>query len=143
MRTKTRIALLAAGIISLVALGAPNLAGANERSRSKKLGQAAQRELGRDSAELQRDRADLRNLYRSGASRGEIYRKQAEIRGDLREIAQDRQQLYGRYDDYRYDRYRHDNRYGYYNRGNRNDNGWWNWSNWGNWGNRDRWDYRR
>lgn len=144
MKTKTSIALIAAGIVSLVALGTPNLADANSRNRLKKLDKAANHELGKDTAELQRDRADLRNLYRSGASRGDIYRKRAEIRDDLREIAQDRQQLYGRYGDNRYDNYRYGNYSGYGNRDrwNRNDNGWWNWGN-SSWGNRNRWDHRR
>jgi hypothetical protein len=148
MKTKTSMALIAAGIVSLVALGTPNLADANSRNRLKKLDKAANHELGKDTAELQRDRADLHNLYRSGATRGDIYRKKGEIRDDLREIAQDRQQLYGRYGDYRYDNNRYDNRYGNHDRwsrndnASRNDNSWWNWGN-NYWGNRDRWDHRR
>ncbi len=84
-------------------------------------------------AELQRDREDLSRLYRSGASRRDIYRKKAEIRDDWREIGQDRQQLYGGSD-------RYDNGYGNYGRyGSRDryDNSGWNWGN-GWWGNRDR-----
>jgi hypothetical protein len=141
MKTKISMTLIAAGILSLLALGTPNLADANSRNRLKKLDKAANHELGKDTAELQRDRADLRNLYRSGASRGDIYRKKGEIRDDLREIAQDRQQSYGRYGDNRYDNQRYDNRYDNRDRWSRNDNSWWNWGN--NWGNRDRWDHRR
>jgi hypothetical protein len=145
MKTKTSVVWLAAGIISLLALGLPNVADANSRSRLKKLDQTARHELGKDSAELQRDRVDLHNLYRSGASRGDIYRKKAEIRDDLREIYQDRQQLSRNYGDYRRDRFdqRYDNSVWNGNRGrwNRNDNGWWNWGNSG-WGNRERRDYR-
>ncbi|HEX9263637.1 MAG TPA: hypothetical protein VF977_04660 [Candidatus Binatia bacterium] len=146
MKTKTSIALIAIAILSLIAIGTPNRASADSRSRQKKLDQAARHELGKDRAEFQRDRADLHNLYRSGAGRGDIYRKKAEIRDDLREIYQDRQQLSGNYGDYRRDRYdrRYDNSVWNGNRGqwNRNDNGWWNWGNSG-WGSRERRDYRR
>jgi hypothetical protein len=131
------LTVLAAGIISLLVLSMPNTADANSRNRQKKLDQAARHELRKDRNELERDRRDLSRLYRNGASREEIYRKKAEIRDDLREIAQDRGQV-GRYDGYRGDRY------GWYDtRGlrNRNDNGWWNWGR-GSDGDRGRWDYR-
>ena len=136
------LSLLAAGIVSLLAFGTPNVADANSHNRQKKLDEAARRELKKDHNELERDRRDLSRLYRNGGSRDDIYRKRAEIRGDLREIAQDRRQL-GRYDDYRGERYRYGN-YG------RSDNsGWWNsgnngWWNWGRLSDRDRsrWDYR-
>jgi hypothetical protein len=59
-------------------------------------------------------------MYRNGASRREIDRKKAEIRQDMREIAEGRDRLNGDY-------------YGY----NRYDNSWWNWGN-GWWGNGDR-----
>jgi hypothetical protein len=127
MKAKTSMALMAAGIVSLLALGTPNLADANARNRQKKLDEAARRELAKDHRELQRDRADLRNLYRNGAGRGDIYRKKAEIRDDLREIYQDRRQ-YGNYGNYRRDR-NDDRSYGWYgNQGgwNRYDSGWWN-----------------
>jgi hypothetical protein len=133
MMKKTSIAFLAAGIVSLLAFGNLNPAEANARNRQKKLDQAAHRELRKDYRELQRDREDLSRLYRSGASRRDIYRKKAEIRDDWREIGQDRQQLYRGYD-------RYDNGYGNYGRyGSRDryDNSSWNWGN-GWWGNRDR-----
>lgn len=139
---KRWLTLLAAGIVSLLAFGVPNVADANSRNRQKKLDEAARRELKKDHNELERDRRDLSQLYRSGASRDDIYRKRAEIRDDLREVAQDRQQ-FGRYDGYRADRYRYGNSDRYDNSGwsNRGDNSWWNWHRVSD---RDRWrsDYR-
>lgn len=139
---KAWLTLLAAGIVSLLAFGVPNIADANSRNRQKKLDDAARRELKKDRNELERDRRDLSGLYRNGGSRDDIYRKRAEIRDDLREIGQDRRQL-GRYDDYRGDRYRYGNYGRYDNSGwwNRGDNGRWNW---GRLSDRDRsrWDYR-
>ncbi|HLN83436.1 MAG TPA: hypothetical protein VK355_07460 [Candidatus Binatia bacterium] len=136
------LTLLAAGIVSLLAFGVPNIADANSRNRQKKLDESARHELKKDHNELERDRRDLSRLYRNGASRDDIYRKRTEIRDDLREIAQDRQQL-GRSDGYRDDRYRYGNfdRYDNSGRRNRSDNGWWNW---GRVSDRDRWrtDYR-
>jgi hypothetical protein len=136
------LTLLAAGIVSLLAFGVPNSADANSRNRQKKLDESARHELKKDHNELERDRRDLSRLYRNGASRDDIYRKRTEIRDDLREIAQDRQQL-GRSDGYRDDRYRYGNfdRYDNSGRRNRSDNGWWNW---GRVSDRDRWrtDYR-
>src|ERR1043165_496976 len=108
---KRCLTLLAAGIVSLLAFGVPNVADANSHNRQKKLDEAARRELKKDHNELERDRRDLSRLYRNGGSRDDIYRKRAEIRGDLREIAQDRRQL-GRYDDYPGEPYR----YGHYGR---------------------------
>jgi len=144
MMNKSYFTLGAAGLISLLAFANPSVADANARNRGKKLDQAAHRELRKDHAELQRDRADLSRLYRHGASRSEIDRKRAEIRDDLREIGQDRRQIYGNYGDNRYDRSRYGNGYGNYgwygNRGrwDGNDNGWWNWGN----NRRDNWDRR-
>lgn len=158
MRTKTSMALLAAGIVSLLALGNPNLANADWRSRQKKLDHAAARaqqgaraelyrdraELRRDYAELERDRADLRRLYRRGASRDEIVRKRGEIRQDLGEIAQDRREIRDDLGELRRDR----NQYGFgwgndgWNRGRWrwNDNGWWGRGN-DRWNSHDRWGY--
>jgi hypothetical protein len=135
------LSLFAAGIVSLLAFGTPNVADANSHNRQKKLDEAARRELKKDHNELERDRRDLSRLYRNGGSRDDIYRKRAEIRGDLREIAQDRRQL-GRYDDYRGERYRYGNYGRFDNSGwNSGNNGWWNW---GRLSDRDRsrWDYR-
>jgi predicted phage gp36 major capsid-like protein len=136
------LSLLLAGIVSLVAFGTPNVADANARNRQRKLDEAARHELKKDRNELERDRRDLSRLYRNGGSRDDVSRKRAEIRGDLSEIAQDRQQL-GRYDDYHGDR----NRYGNYGR--YDNSGWWNrggngWWNRGQISDRDRsrWDYR-
>ena len=141
MKTKTSIYLLVAGIVSLLALGTPNLADANARNRQKKLDKSAHHQVNNATAELQRDRADLRNLYRSGASRADIERKRDEIRDDLSQIYQNRDSL-GNYGGYRGDR---DDDDGYRNRSrwSRNDDGWWNWGR--NRSNRrDRWgrDYR-
>lgn len=147
MTTKSTIALMAAGIVSLLILSNPNFANADWRSRQKKLDKEAARaaayngrgawgelhkdraELRRDQAELERDRMDLRRLYRSGASREEIIRKRREIAGDLNEIGQDRREI--REDLDGLGRYR-----------GRNGNGWGNdgWG-WERWGNRDRWNY--
>jgi hypothetical protein len=146
MKMKSSRTLLAAVVVSLLALGIPNLADANSRNREKKLDKAAKRELRKDHSELQRDRQDLSRLYRSGASREDIYRKRAEIRDDLREIAQDRRQLYGRYNDYRGDRYGYGSgSYGRYDNGGwwgRNHSNGWNLRN-SSWRDRDRsrWDY--
>jgi len=141
MMKKKSILFLAAGILSLLALGTPNLADANARNRQKKLDKSAHHQVNNATAELQRDRADLRNLYRSGASRADIERKRAEIRDDLSQIYQNRDQI-GNYGAYRGDR---DDDDGYGNRSRRSQNadGWWNWgSNRSN--RRDRWgrDYR-
>jgi Skp family chaperone for outer membrane proteins len=130
MIKKTSLVFLAAGIVSLMAFGNPNSAEANARNRQKKLDQTAHRELRKDYGELQHDREDLSRLYRSGASRSDIYRKKAEIRDDWREIGQDRQQLY-RGDS---NGYGNDGRYG---SGDRYDNSGWNGGN-GWWGNRER-----
>jgi hypothetical protein len=143
MMKKKSILFLAAGILSLLALGTPNLADANARNRQKKLDKSAHHQVNNATAELQRDRADLRNLYRSGASRAEIDRKREEIRDDLSQIYQNGDQL-GNYGAYRGDRDRDDDGwYGNRSRSSRNDNGWWNWGR--NQSNRrDRWgrDYR-
>jgi hypothetical protein len=146
MMNKLYLTLGAAGLISLLAFANPSVADANARNRAKKLDQATHRELRKDHEELQRDRADLSRLYRRGGSRSEIDRKRAEIRDDLREIAQDRRDGFGNYNGDRYDRYRSGNRdndgwWGNRGRWNRNDYGWWNWSN-GRWDDRRVWDYR-
>ena len=159
MKAKTSMLLLAAGVISLLALGRPNPADADWRSRQKKLDHAAARqtnnnrsELYRDRAEsrrvvgeLQRDKIDLHLLYRSGASRSEIDRKRAEIRQDLGEIAQDRREIYDDYGALRNNRNNYgQGNYGRYDnrdRWSRNDNSWGNWGN--NSSNYRRWDYGR
>ena len=155
MNTKYRVALLAAGIVSLLAFTVPNRADADWRSRQRDLDRRAARtqtnsrgelyrdraELRRDYAELERDRADLRRLYRSGASRSEIDRKRAEIRQGLSEIAQDRREI--RDDLGQIRRYGDQYGYGWGNDSwNRNNNGWWGWGN-NRWDNRDRWGYGR
>lgn len=158
MKTKTTVALLAAGIVSLLALGAPNRADADWRSRQRDLDRRAARaqqgawgelqrdrvELRRDHAELERDRGDLRRLYRSSASRAEIERKKAEVRQDLGEIGQGRREIRDDLGQLR----RNSDQYGYSygndgwnrDRRDRNDNGW---SGWGNnrSDNRDRWGW--
>ena len=161
MMTQRSMGFLAAGVFSLVALGTPNLADANSRNRQKKLDKAAHHEVTKATAELQRDRADLRNLYRSGASQAEIGSKRAEIRDDLSQISQDRGQV-GNYGQHRGDG-DDDDWYGSRSRRSQNSNGWWNWggnqsshsrqsqndNGWWNWSrnrsnHRDRWarDYR-
>jgi hypothetical protein len=171
MTRKTSIALLATGIVSLLALGSPNRADADWRSRQKKLDQAAARrhqsghttelrkdraELRRDQAELERDRDELRRLYRSGASRDEITRKKGEIRQDLAEIDQGRQeirddlrQLERSQDRYGNSGWGNDGWFGNWGGSNRSDSGWWGrgndrWSRDNNrWSQRDRWGYDR
>jgi hypothetical protein len=137
MMNKLYFSLGAAGLLSLLAFANPSVADANARNRAKKLDS----ELRKDHAELQRDRADLSRLYRRGASRSEVDRKRAEIRDDLREIGQDRRDLFGNYGDNGYDRYRYGNGdngwWGNGGRWNRNDYGWWNWGN-RRWDDRDR-----
>jgi len=166
MMTKSILTLSAAGMVSLLALGLPNLADANHYARhqrhEKARHQAARQEirqdwaeirkdrseLRRDQAELERDRADLRRLSRLGGSREVINNKRKEIHQDLREIAQDRRELREDYADPRRDRAR----YGYGNDGRFGSQQDWNrreyTSRWGGddrWGNRDRWawDYGR
>jgi len=151
MNTKYRVALLAAGIVSLLAFSVPNRADADARSRSRDLDRRAARaqqsargelyrdraELRRDQAELERDRADLRRLYRSGASRSEIERKKEEIRRDAAEITQGRREIR---DDLGQLRNWDQSGYGWGNDSwNRNNNGWWGWGNNGRSNNRDRW----
>jgi hypothetical protein len=160
MKVKTSIVLLAAGVVSLLALGRPNLADADWRSRQKNLDRAAARqtnnnraelyrdraEYRRDVGELERDKADLRRLYRSGASRGDIVRKHAEIRQDLGEIVQDRREIRDDFGAVRRDQYnsgwgnygRYDNR----DRWSSNDRSWWGWGN-NRPTNYGRWDYGR
>ncbi|HXV48576.1 MAG TPA: hypothetical protein VEB61_07200 [Candidatus Binatia bacterium] len=114
MMTISKMALFASGVSSLLAFGAPVLANANDYSRR----QAARHEirgdlreirrdraeLRRDRTELVRDRADLRQLYRSGASRGEIHSKKQEVRSGAREVAQGRRELRRDYAELRRDR---------------------------------------
>jgi hypothetical protein len=138
---KRSMVILAAGVLSLVALGSPNHADADSRNRQKKLDKTAHHEVTNATAELQRDRADLRNLYQSGASQAEIDSKRAEIRDDLSQISQDRGQV-GNYSQHRGDG-DDDDRYVNRSRRSQSSNGWWNWSrNQSN--HRDRWarDYR-
>jgi len=158
MKIKTSMVLLAAGVVSLLALGRPNLADADWRSRQKNLDRAAARqannnrgelhkdraEYRRDLGELERDKADLRRLYRSGASRGEIVRKRGEIRQDLGEILQDRREIRDDFGALRQNQY--NSGWGNYrrndNRWSRNDHGWWGWGN-NRPTNYGRWDYGR
>lgn len=157
MMTKSILPLFAAGMVSLLALGMPNLADANHYLRhqrhAKARHQAARQEirqdwaeirkdraeLRRDHAELERDRADLRHLYRRGASREVINNKRKEIRDDLREIAQDRRELRDDYAELRRDRgffgYGSDGRFG-------NPQDWHRRDYTNRWGRDDRWGYR-
>jgi hypothetical protein len=166
MMTKALLPLAAAGMVSVLVLGTPNLADATHYARhqrhEKARHQAARQEirqnwgeirndraeLRRDRVELARDRADLRRLSRQGASREVINNKRKEIHQDLREIAQDRGELRDDYAELRRDRAR----YGYGNDGRFGSQQDWNrreyTSRWGRddrWGNRDRWgwDYGR
>jgi hypothetical protein len=160
MKAKTSMVLLAVGVISLLALGRPNLADANSRSRQKKLDHAAARqanntraelykdraEYRRDLGELERDKVDLRRLSRSGASRSEIERKRAEIRQDLGEIFQDRREIHDDFGGLGRDGYNSSSRdYGRYDNRDawsRNER-----NRWGAWNNRPtnygRWNYGR
>ena len=63
-------------------------------------------EIRNDRRELFNDRRELRRDLRNGASRAEIWRDRREIRDDLRELRRDRR-------DWRYDRWR--------------DRNWWGW----------------
>lgn len=136
MKNTTKIGILALGVLSLVAIGRPDSADADWRSRQRDLDRRAARthnsnsnwaELQRDRAELrrdlheyQRDRHDLRRLYRHGASQAEIDRKRAELRQDRAEIEQGRREVregfWSLRSDRRSDRYGNHRRY--------SDNGW-------------------
>jgi len=160
MMTKALLPLSAAGMVSLLALGMPNLADANRYPRQQRpeqvRHQAARQEirqnwgeirndraeLRRDQAELARDRADLGRLSRHGASREVINNKRKEVHQGLREIAQDRRELRDDFAELGRDRAR----YGYGNGGRFGSQQDWNRreysSRWGRddrWGNRDRW----
>jgi hypothetical protein len=143
----------AAGVVSLLALGVPKLADANDSprrwSRDSGRHQAVRHEvrqdraeirndraeLRRDHAELQRDRADLRSLYRSGANRTDINNKRHEIRDGRREVAEGRRELRQDYAELRRDRsrfeYGNSGRFGGQHGWNRHDNG--------RWGRNERW----
>jgi hypothetical protein len=128
------VGLLTAGLLSGAAV-VPNAAHADRYDRydnyrrddaRRREWRQDRRELWRDQAELQRDREDLRRLYQRGASRGAIERKKAEIRDDLREVRDSREEVgngYGYYD------YGRDRRYGYDNDSWWSRNGWWGWWN--------------
>jgi hypothetical protein len=133
MTNKIIIALITAGLVSMAVLVDPCLVDASARNRQKKLDKSALSQWQRDRAELQRDRADLLRLYRSGASRGEIERKRAEIRDDLRKIEMGRGSIFSDFGNHQYGGYPYDT--GYRGRWNRYDSGWWNYRN-------DRWDRR-
>ena len=127
MKKTTKVGLIAIGLLSLVAVGAPNSADAksNHHRRDTRNDRA---ELQRDLNELRRDRSDLRDLYRNGGSRSDIARKRAEIRQDLSEVRDGRRALgYGGHDNYgRYDDYRRSDNGGWWNRGSRRNNSRWN-----------------
>ncbi|MBM4263667.1 MAG: hypothetical protein FJ145_19860 [Deltaproteobacteria bacterium] len=155
MKKVTKIGILALSVLSLVAIGQPNSADADWRSRQRDLDRRAARshnsiwaeiqrdraELHRDLQEYQRDRQDLRRLYRHGASQAEIDRKRAELRQGRAEIEQGRREISEGFWSLRherpYDRYDNDRRYG--------NHGWWGHGNnsdrWGR--GYDRWDYGR
>ena len=63
-------------------------------------------EIRNDLRELFNDRRELRRDLRNGASRAEIARDRREIRDDLRELRRDRR-------DWRYDRWRYRNWWGW------------------------------
>jgi hypothetical protein len=162
MMTKALLPLSAAGIVSLLALGTPNLADANHYARHQRHEKARQQaarqeirqnwgemrndraELRRDQAELARDRADLGRLSRHGASREVINNKRKEVHQGLREIAQDRRELRDDFAELRRDRAR----YGYGNDGRFGSQQDWHrreytnrWGRDDRWSNRDRWGW--
>ena len=121
MNQTISIALAALGLASLVGLVTAEQSEANDRWRrtNREVDRRNNRsdggelgrdraELRRDQAELERDRADLSRLYRRGASRSEIERKKVDIHNDLREVAQDRREVWDDYGSLRgeSDRYR-------------------------------------
>jgi len=162
MMTKILVPLAAAGMVSLLVLGTPNLADATHYARhqrhEKARHQAARQEirqnwgeirndraeLRRDQAELARDRADLARLSRHGASREVINNKRKEVHQGLREIFQDRRELRDDFAELRRDRARYgfgnDGRFGSQQNWHRREST----SPWGRddrWANRDRWDW--
>jgi hypothetical protein len=162
MKKLSLLTLSAAGMVSLFALGTPNLADANRFDRHQRHVSARhpaarqeirqdwgeirkdRAELRRDHAELQHDRTDLRHLYRNGAGRAEIVNKRKEIHNDLKEIAQDRRELRQDYAELRRDRarlgYHNQGRYGHHYGWDRREDG--RWGNHDRWNQRDRWGWR-
>ncbi|MBM4297138.1 MAG: hypothetical protein FJ143_05300 [Deltaproteobacteria bacterium] len=166
MKKNLLLTFSAAGVFSLLALGAANYADANHHARHGRHDwgrhQPARQEirqdwaeirkdraeLRRDQAELQRDQADLRRLYRSGTSQTEINNKRKEIHDGRREIAQGRRELREDYAELRRDRarlgYNNRGRYGHhYGWDRREDVRWGNgWNRNDRWNHRDRWGWR-
>lgn len=152
MKTKTSIAWIGAGVVSLLAFASPNLVEANHYLRHKKHDKAARQEirgdwaeihkdraeLRRDIDELYRDRVDLRRAIRRGASPEEIARREGEIRQDIGEIRGDRRELQDDYAELRRDR----EKFGWNNNDNHGRYGYPRYSNYGSW-NRDRWGWDR
>jgi hypothetical protein len=136
MVKKSLLSFSALGMVSLLGMAMPNFAEAKSWTDVRN----SRAELRRDQAELQRDRTDLRNLYRSGASRSDINNKRNEIRGDLREVAQGRRELRNDYFDLRRDRSGNYGRFDKDHRWNRYDNG--RWEAYDRWSPRDRWAWR-
>lgn len=140
------LTLVAAGMLSLLALCDAGIALADQRGRHDRhdhwRNRGARQEIFQDRREIQKDRAELRRdlrdyhqdrealqrAYRRGASRSEIERLRNELRQSAREVAESRQELRGDYSELRRDL----DRYGWGNRGwggGRNDSGWWGWGN--------------
>jgi hypothetical protein len=152
MSRKIGTTFLAAGVVSMLALGAAGIAEADQRSRHGRFEHArrpaARQELHQNRREIHRDRADLRRdlrdyrqdraalqkAYRRGVSPSEIGRLRGEVRESGREVRESRRELREDFADHRRDL----NRFGYGNRGrwDRNDRGWWGRGN-------DRWDHNR
>lgn len=158
MNRKIGITFLAAGVVSLLALGAYGTAEADQRGRYGRFEHsrrpAARQELRQNRREIQRDRTELRRdmreyhqdrsalqrAHRRGASRAEIGRLRGEVRESRREVAGSRRELREDFAEHRRDL----GRFGYGNGGwqgnrgrrDRNDHGWWNRGN-------ARWDNHR
>ena len=148
MNRKTAITFLAAGVVSLLTLGASGTAAADQRGRHGRFEHsrrpAARQELHRNRREIHRDRAELRRdvreyrqdrtalqrAYRRGASPAEIGRLRGEVRESGREIRESRRELRGDFAEHRRDL----NRFGYGDRGrwDRNDRSSWNHGRWDN-----------
>jgi len=160
MMTKALMPLSAAGMVSLLALGMPNLADANRYPRLQRHEQVRHQavrqeirqnwgeirndraELRRDQAELARDRADLGRLSRHGASREAINNKRKEVHEGLREIVQDRRELREDFSELRRDRARYGYGGGFGNHQNWNRRDYSNrWGRDDRWGSRDRWGW--
>lgn len=157
MQTKSRFTLFAAGVVAALAFGGPALVEASDQVRRPAArdtwnGIHADRgELRAAHTELNRDRVDLNQLHRQGASRADITHKQHEINDDHRQIAKERSEIRGGYNQLRRDRDRfshgwgHDGRFDNHNGWNRNDNHRWGWDRRGRFASDDHWrrDYRR